>query len=595
MAGRAESDPARHGVRFAGWPRAIVFLVVLGGGAFSLPSVWTFSPLLAVTNGLVSATFLATAVLLGSRPDQQGNAWLFGATSLFWTAGYLGVSQRPWYGGSSSNGPFAFIQYVAGPLCFATLASALLRYPEARLQREERAYVRSAAVVVVSLRLTSVAVSRPTWHDFTAPAFWPTIVASRTFDSLVDILFTATVALLSAAFTALLVLRLRRARGIDRRMLLPVVVAATAVGTVVASEVASHLLPEDRSLLDVVFTIEAAALLTVPTAFLAATIRQSLSHAAVAGLILQLAQPMTPARVREALRSILNDPSLDVAYWLPDYEAYFDAEGRACPALGHGAEQFTKYVPTMEGKPLARVTVDPSLRRYPSLVDAATSAVGLALENGQLHSELRAQLEEVRVSRARILTAADAERRRLERNLHDGAQQRILALKLELLAARTAAEGVHERALIDRTRAELHETLEELRELAGGIHPAVLTQFGLTAAVGRVAARLPLDIALDIPLERWAPVVEGTVYYTTCESLSNAVKHARATKVRVSVSHRVGALVVEITDDGVGGANIGLSGGLLGLQDRVAAVGGDLLLSSPPGGGTRVRATIPSV
>jgi signal transduction histidine kinase len=199
----------------------------------------------------------------------------------------------------------------------------------------------------------------------------------------------------------------------------------------------------------------------------------------------------------------------------------------------------------------------------------------------------------IEASRARIVAAADEARRRLERDLHDGAQQRfvIAALTLECAAAR--ATGTPAAPLVAEALDQVRQGLAELRELAHGIHPAVLSERGLAAALAGLVARSPLPVELRMSAERAAPTVEAAIYFTVAEALTNITKHAHATRVSVTVGATDGALVAEIVDDGVGGARPTARSGLRGLADRMEAVGGTLSVESPPGGGTRVRAHAP--
>jgi PAS domain S-box-containing protein len=215
--------------------------------------------------------------------------------------------------------------------------------------------------------------------------------------------------------------------------------------------------------------------------------------------------------------------------------------------------------------------------------------VSVALANAAAREELAA-------SRARIVEAGDAERRRLERNLHDGAQQRLVALALTLRLAERKLTAGDEQGLemLQRASAELTEALEELRELARGIHPAVLTERGLVPALEMLAGRASLPVELSAALANRLPQpVEAATYYVVAEALTNASKHARASTARVTVSHANGHAVVEVADDGVGGADAREGSGLRGLSDRIEALGGTLRVESPPGAGTTLRAFIP--
>jgi signal transduction histidine kinase len=211
-----------------------------------------------------------------------------------------------------------------------------------------------------------------------------------------------------------------------------------------------------------------------------------------------------------------------------------------------------------------------------------------------LNAALHARLEELQASRARLVQAGDAERRRLERDLHDGAQSRLVALAMLLRAARTKAADPDLGALLDRAQEELQTGLGELRELARGIHPAVLTDHGLEPALQALAARSPVPVALDAGVEQRLPApVESAAYFVVSEALANVAKYAQASHADVRVRRRDGRVSVEVADDGVGGADARRGSGLRGLADRVAALDGTLSVDSPPGNGTRLRADIP--
>jgi signal transduction histidine kinase len=245
--------------------------------------------------------------------------------------------------------------------------------------------------------------------------------------------------------------------------------------------------------------------------------------------------------------------------------------------------------------PLAVLVHDPGLTEHRDLLEAAGSAARLALENARLHAQVRAQLAEMRASRGRLVQVADAERRRLERDLHDGAQQRLLGMGMTLhaLRGRVGADPATDR-LIDEVAGELRAALTELRNLAQGIHPAVLTDQGLLAALGMLARRcpLPVDLQGDLPA-RPPPNLEAVAYYLISEALQNTVKHGHATGVLVRIQTDIDALVLDVIDDGIGGADPGRGSGLHGLHDRLSAIDGTLTVHSPPGGGTHLHARLP--
>jgi signal transduction histidine kinase len=328
-----------------------------------------------------------------------------------------------------------------------------------------------------------------------------------------------------------------------------------------------------------------------PIAFLIALLR---SRLAVGPAIVSLGAEAARGNVVNALRTALRDPSLEVAYWVAEYETYADPQGRAIK-LPTTDGRATTLIDREDGTHVAALVHDVSLRDEPELLDAVTAAAGFTLENARLHAELRARLEELKGSRARIIEAAQTERQRLERDLHDGAQQRLVALSLELGLLEQRFEGDAEAtAALDQTRREVAESLRELRELAQGIHPAVVTGHGLAVALKTLAARAHVPVRLTVDLDRRLPErQEVAAYYVVSESLTNIAKYACASSAAVDVRHANGRLVVEIVDDGIGGADTRHGSGLRGLADRVEALGGRLRVWSPAGVGTRVEAEIP--
>jgi signal transduction histidine kinase len=330
-----------------------------------------------------------------------------------------------------------------------------------------------------------------------------------------------------------------------------------------------------------------------PIAFLVGLLDARLARAAVGDLVLELREEPAPADLRDALARALRDPSLELAYWLPDFGVYADAEGRPVQLQDLNGRATTLI--DREHVHIAALIHDPALADEPELLDAVRTAAGIALENGRLHAELRARLEELRGSRARIVEAAQQERQLLERNLHDGAQQRLIALSLDLSLLKGRLDGDSDaQEGIDRARREIAASLGELREIARGIHPAVVSGHGLAVALEQLAARAPVPVELRVEIDgRLGEPLEVAAYYVVAESLSNIAKHAQATRARIEVVSTQDELVLEIVDDGVGGADSERGTGLRGLADRVEALNGRLRVWTPQGGGTRVKAEIP--
>jgi signal transduction histidine kinase len=331
-----------------------------------------------------------------------------------------------------------------------------------------------------------------------------------------------------------------------------------------------------------------------PIAFLVGLLYTRLARSAVGELLLELRANPGPTHLRDALARALRDPTLTLAYWLPEFGSWADLDGRPVTLAELGDGRATRMIDS-GGQRVAALLHDPALDGEPELLDGVAAAAAIALENGRLHAELRARLEELRGSRARIVEAGDAERRRLERNLHDGAQQRLVgvALQLQLLRSRIQSDPAAAEELASAATEELTQSLQELRELARGLHPAVL-EHGLKAALHALAARsaVPVSVAYEAIGDLSEPAALAA-YFVASEALANVAKYAGATAVALRVSDAGDMVAIEIADDGVGGADDSRGSGLRGLADRVEALGGRLRVSSPPGTGTTVTAELP--
>ena len=345
---------------------------------------------------------------------------------------------------------------------------------------------------------------------------------------------------------------------------------------------------------DVVRWIAFGLVGTASVLLLIGHLRAGLARSAVGDFFVDLGSDPEPSELRDALARTLRDPSLVLAYWLPEFATYADLNGREVALPGPDEGRAVTLI-DRNGVHVAALLHDPSVTDERKLLDAVTAAAGMALENGRLHAELRARLDELRGSRARIVEAAHQERQRLERNLHDGAQQRLVALSLELSLIEKQVDGSSDmKARLDQARREIGASLDELREIARGIHPAVVSDHGLAVALEQLAARASVPVRLTVEIQGRLPEpVEVAGYFVVSESLTNVTKYAKASAATIDVSQMNGLLLVEIADDGVGGADTERGTGLRGLADRVEALGGRLRVWSPIGGGTRVRAEIP--
>jgi signal transduction histidine kinase len=336
------------------------------------------------------------------------------------------------------------------------------------------------------------------------------------------------------------------------------------------------------------------ALATVPLAYLFGLFRARLARADISDLVVELGRAPEPGRLRDALARALRDPTLELGYWLPDSDEYVDVDGQQVNVTPIA----TRTVTLLErhGRKVAALVHDAALGEDTALLDGVSSAAGLALENERLLAELRSQLEETKDSRTRIVEAGVTERRRLERNLHDGAQQRLVTLSLHL---RMAQETMHDdppaaEAMFERAGEDLKQALEELRELARGLHPAVLTDRGLAPALQSIANRAPFPVEITgVPVVRLPEAIEAAVYYVVAESLTNAARYADASEARVELSRTNDTVVVEIRDNGRGGASLSGGSGIRGLADRIEALGGQFTIESTAEAGTVISAALP--
>jgi signal transduction histidine kinase len=322
--------------------------------------------------------------------------------------------------------------------------------------------------------------------------------------------------------------------------------------------------------------------IAVPILFVWGLLSERLARSAVGDLVVELDRPLPPEDLEAALAHALRDPGLQIAYAI-EGGRWVDCDGRIVPTPRSDSPDVTLV--ERDAEVLAALTHDPAIES--GLVQAASIAAGMA--------EVRAQLEEVRASRRRIVEAGDAARRRVERDLHDGAQQRLVGLSLGLRMLEERSRDVPGAATdIAALQNELRGALQELRELARGLHPQILTEEGLGAAIESLAERSPIPVRVTIDREERLPApVEATAYFVVAEALTNVSKYAHASSAAVAVARENGSLLVDVSDDGIGGAEPERGSGLLGLEDRVAALGGTLDLESPAGRGTHLHAEIP--
>jgi signal transduction histidine kinase len=367
----------------------------------------------------------------------------------------------------------------------------------------------------------------------------------------------------------------------QRQALAPVLLSGGIVMALLAAWYAALLAELDPDFIQSLEDSRYVVMCTVPFAFLAGLLRSRVAGAsALSEVVARLGDPaLRRTGIYSALADALDGTSLEVAYRDRD-GGYVNATGGRIAVPPRDPARAAIPLDATD-KPAAVLTYDESRQDEQELVRAVTAAATMALENERLA--------------ARIVESGDAARRRLERDLHDGAQQRLVSLALNLRVLGSRVDGDPEAARqLDVAVHELDQALEELRELARGLHPSVLTERGLSAALAGLAERAPVPVELEAtPAERLPEAVESASYFVVAEALTNVAKYARATRATVNVTRADGQVLVEIADDGVGGADPAGGSGLRGLQDRVSALGGTLEIDSTPENGTTVRAAIP--
>ena len=550
--------------------------VVLGSDHFS-DRIW------ALFGPVVGWSFVGTGMYAWRRRPESRFGVLMMVLGFAWFLAPLGAA----------NAPLVFTAAILlGSIWGAVLAHVLLSFPSGRLPRgRRRALVLAGYILVPLAPVPGMLFSS---GDALADCDGPcpqNVLQISTNERLGEILLgagAAVVMTLCLLVVGVLVADWRAAGASARRSLAPLLVAGAGTLLFVFAYAATQA--------PALSTLAFAWFAAMPFAFLAGLFRTDVVQArGVRSLVARLGAMPELADLRGALAGALGDPTLSLAFWVPEQGRYVDERGRAVmlPVAGDSGRAATEI--ERDGRPVAAIVHDPSLVDDRETVSAVGAAAALLLENHRLDAELRANLVELRASRERLVEAGDAERRRLERNLHDGAQSRLVALALSLRLGRgNLADGSDAAILIDASIDEVRQSLDELRELARGIHPAVLSEHGLEPALRALGARSPVPVELAGSIGGRLPAaVETAAYFVVSESLVNVAKYAQATHAVVRLDHTPERLIVDVSDDGVGGAAATLGSGLHGLADRVAAVGGVLAVASPPGGGTRVRVELP--
>ena len=524
----------------------------------------------------VGVAWIGAGLVAWARRPELRIGLLMAAVGIAW------FWQEPWWSAAVPG----TVSYVLGDLAFAIGLHAILAFPIGRLPGPlERTLVIAGYATALGGDVLGAMFTDPIAHGCTQCGRNLLLITDQPSISDAISLAQAVVAIvIGLLVVGIFVRRWRTATAPARAVLGPVAWASIVGGAATVIHV----------WVDAVGTAPAWLLYVawvsfgfIPVAFLIGLLGARLRRGAMTSLMVELAELPPPERVRDALARALNDPTLRLVFWVDDHYVDLDGHptelGPVTTVLEYGGERF------------AALEHDPFLYEDRELLEAVGAAARLAVENSRLQAQLKAQLAEVRASRARIVAAGDAERRRLERDLHDGAQQRLLGIRLALRLARSRVgqDDDEVQELLTEADTELMTGLDELRALARGIHPAVLTDEGLAAALQSLARRATVPVTIKATEERLAPPVEAAAYFVASEALANVAKHAQASNVTISVSRADGWVRLEVADDGIGGANASNGSGLSGLRDRVEALDGHLEVSSPAAAGTTLRAEFP--
>jgi signal transduction histidine kinase len=591
----------------------IAFILLVSGAVCALLQgpLWGPHPLLAAVNVATSVTFICTGLILHRDPRTRAVAWALIIAGALRSVDFT----------DPLGGPWPFYTLVFGGMDCLAGAYALLRYPEPRLTRPQRVFLILLGTWMVLGRTLATVISTPRWDGYPASSWWISVYPDRQLAQFVTDIVNVGQGVLGLTLLVLLILRLVRTRGLDRLVITPIIVAGLAAVAAASGTAIAQMLSSISETPNNAYIVEGIVDLALPLAFGVAVVQSALLLRSIPGLTAQVSAGADVDAVRYARRTTLRDPTLEVldlteagqpapapATAPPPRPPAGDPPAASDPgppaASGEGPaldvagavppDRLVELIRTEGGTPIAVVIADPGLDRYRGLFNAAVQTSGLALKNAQLQARAaQAELGQVRAVAARLVEAGLAERQRLERDLHDGAQQHLLALAAQLTAAMTRTTDPAAAEAFRQARNGLTEILAELRDFAHGIHPAVLTEGGLAAALEEVAERLPLPVLVTAPATRAASsAAEATGYFVACEALANVVKHARASQATVDIRMPGGALEVKISDDGIGGATA-RGRGMSNMRDRAHALDGELTVDSPPGQGTTISVRIP--
>ena len=538
---------------------------------------------------IIGWSFVGTGIYAWWRRPGNSIGSLMVLTGIFWTL----------FGFSSSGSPWVFvISATFSVLTFGFFVQLLLSFPDGRLRTRlewlAASLIYLVATVIQWLSILFIDFQDPSECGGDCPSNPVLIAGHETIYQSLQVLSAALVIVGIGAAIVALRRRWLRWNPQTRRAFTPVLWLGGAELVLQGSRLVVEVAGGGDVLQTSIFVAALFPLAGIPFAYLFGVLRTRISEAdAVGDLVSALARSSDlRGDLVDRMAHALGDPDLEIAYWVPEQDGYVDPKGLPVE-VPEDSRRWTQV--ERDGRPIAVLLHGSRLEDGGENARTLAAAAAVNLTNERLEAELRSRVLELRASRTRLVEAGDAERTRVERNLHDGAQQRLVSLALSLRLARSKLDESPDRAaeLLDEAALELVEATRELRELARGIHPAILTDRGLQPALDALVSRSSFPVELDFNLEhRPPPRVEAAAYYVVAEALTNVAKHAKADGAEVTVMEERGWIRVEISDDGRGGADPEGSG-LRGLADRVGAADGTLKVTRSDSGGTKLRASIP--
>ena len=548
----------------------------LAAGSSSIPGAP--QPLVIGADLAVGWAFALVGVVLWLRyPDTR-----VGALTVF--VGFASfLADIRWFGTD--------VTWTAGSVLvdahLVALAWVLLAFPTGRLTSGESVFVSGLAMYYVVLSVAG--------HLFEDPALGcaecpENLLLVRSDPELSDVIWGAGQVINLAFVIALVwmvVHKWRSASAVSRRALSPVMWSLWPIGGAIAAAFLEQLVGFGASGATAVLVAERLALVMFPIGLGVGLLRTRLDQARISDLAVRIEGVVGSAELESTIGEALGDPTTKVGFWTSDRRGLIDRSGRPLE-VDTGRRQVP--IPAGDGEEIGVILCDVGVDG--ALAEAVAATASLALRNESLRAELRRRLLEVEESRGRIAEAAVTERRRIERDLHDGAQQSLLALGASLGSIRSHADA-RLGSMLDDAIADLRAIVDELREFARGVHPAILSERGLAPALEALAERASIPVAVGVTGPRCRPSAEAAAYFLVAEAITNATRHAGASAVDVVVEVDDGRMHVRVSDDGSGGANPASGTGIVGLQDRLAALGGTLTLQSPDGGGTVLEGVIP--